>query len=439
MHLTKHSLINFTSQTVVLVFSLITSIILARVLGPEGKGVYFLVFMIAATSFNLAHSSITVAGVYYIGTKKYRLEDLVINFIFLAIFLGIIGIAIVFVLFRFISLYLLKNVDPLYLKVALFFIPLSLLTSFLSWIFLGLNDIPKYNLINIIRVVSTTALVAIVCLFWRNILFFIIANLSAYVVASITALVLLSGYLKKGGRFNFRLIKDVLIYGWKGHLGEILFNLINRLDSYLVKFFLGATFLGFYSVALIAENLWLIPMAIGMALFPKVSSSLLKDKNKDTAAVCRHSVFLTFLGAFVLFIIAKFLIKFFFGQPFLPAVQPLWILLPGIASLSVTKTLKQYLSGTGRPQIATYSAMMTIVVCIFLNLVLIPRMGISGAALATTCSYFVYAGIILMAFLRLSGNRLTDTIIIKKQDFLVYRDFISDLYHAIRKSKSHNA
>jgi len=305
MYITKHSLINFTSQIIVLVFSLITSIILARTLGPQGKGVYFLVFMITTTSFNLVHSSIPVAGVYYIGIKKYRLEDLIINFIFLAIFLGIIGIALVFALFKFISLFLLKSVDPLYLKVALFFIPLNLLTVFLSWIFLGLNDIPKYNLINIIRVVSTTALMAVVCLFWRNILFFIIANLSAYVVASITALVLLSGYLKKGGRFNFPLIKDVLIYGWKGHLGEILFNLINRLDSYLVKFFLGATFLGFYSVALIAESLWFIPMAIGMALFPEVSSSLLRDKDKDTAAVCRHSVFLTFLGAFVFFIIAK--------------------------------------------------------------------------------------------------------------------------------------
>jgi len=432
MHITKHSLINFTSQIIVLVFSLITSIILARALGPQGKGVYFLVFMIATTSFNFVHSSIPVAGVYHIGIKKYRLEDFVINFIFLAIFLGIIGIALVFALFKLVSLFLLKSVNPLYLKVALFFIPLNLLTVFLSWIFLGLNDIPKYNLINIIRVVSTTAFIAIVCLFWHNILFFIVANLSAYVVASITALVLLSGYVKKGGRFNFHLIKDVLIYGWKGHLGEILFNLINRLDSYLVKFSLGATFLGFYSVSLIAENLWFIPMAIGMALFPEVSSSLLKDKNKDTAAVCRHSVFLTFLGGFVFFIIAKSLIKFFFGQPFLPAVQPLWILLPGIASLSVTKTLKQYLSGTGRPQIATYSAMVTIIVCIFLNIALIPRMGISGAALATTCSYFIYAGIILIAFLRLSGNRLADTIIMKKQDFLIYRNFISDVYHTIR-------
>ncbi|NIM90462.1 MAG: oligosaccharide flippase family protein [Candidatus Aminicenantes bacterium] len=435
MYITKHSVINFTSQIIVLVFSLITSIVLARALGPQGKGVYFLVFMIATTSFNLVHSSIPVAGVYHLGIKKYRLEDFVINFIFLAIFLGIVGIALVFALFKFISLFLLQNVNPLYLKVALFFIPLNLLTVFLSWIFLGLNDIPKYNLINIIRVVSTTAFIVIVCLFWRNILFLIIANLSAYVVASITAFVLLSGYLKKGGRFNLHLIKDVLIYGWKGHLGEILFNLINRLDSYLVKFFLGATFLGFYSVSLIAENLWLISMAIGMALLPKVSSSLLKDKNKDTAAVCRHSVFLTFLAALVLFIIAKSLIEFFFGQPFLPAVQPLWILLPGIASLSVTKTLKQYLSGTGRPQIATYSAMVTIIVCIFLNIMLIPRMGISGAALATTCSYFIYAGIILMAFLRISGNRLTDTVIIKSQDLLIYKNFILNLYKSIQEAK----
>jgi len=435
MDITKHSLINFSSQIVVVVFSLMSSVILARTFGPQGKGIYFLVFMIATTSFNLVHSSVPVAGVYYIGKKKYRLEDLIINFIFLAIFLGVIGMALVFALFKLISLYLLESVNPLYLKVALLFIPLNLITVFLSWIFLGLNDIPRYNLINIIRVVSTTVFIAVVCLFWQSLLLCIIANLLAYVVASLTAIVLLSNHFKKGWRLNLHLIKDVLIYGWKGHFGNILYNLINRLDSYLVKFFLGARFLGYYSVSLIAEHLWNIPTAIGTALFPKVSSSLLKDKNKDTAAVCRHSVFLTFLAAFVFFITARPLIKLLFGQPFLLAVQPLWILLPGMASLSVTKILKHYLSGTGRPQIATYSAMVTIIVCIFLNIVLIPRMGIRGAALATTCSYLVYAAIILVAFMKISGNGLTDTVIIKKQDFLIYRNSILNLYRAIRRFK----
>ena len=426
---------NFTSQVVVVVFSLITGVILARTFGPQGKGIYFLVFMIATTSFALVQSSIPVASVYYIGIKKYRIQDFIINLIFLAIFLGAIGMAVVFALFKLISLYLLESVNPFYLKVALLFIPLNLLTMFLAWVFLGLNDIPRFNLINVIRVISTTVFIAVVCLFWRSLLLCIIANLLAYTVASLTAIVLLSDYLKKGFRLNFRLMKDVLIYGWKGHFGDLLYNIINRLDSYLVKFFLGTRFLGYYSVSLISEHVWNIPTAIGTALFPKVSSSLLKDKNKDTAAVCRHSVFLTFSAALVFFIAARPLVRLLFGQPFLPAVQPLWILLPGIATLSVTKTLKHYLSGTGKPQIATYSSMVTIIVCISLNIMLIPRMGIRGAALATTCSYLVYAAIILVAFLRISGNSLTDTVIIKKQDFLIYREFILNLWSSIGRFK----
>lgn len=435
MDITKHSVINFTSQAIAIIFSLITSIILARALGPEGKGVYFLAFMIATTTFALVQSSVPIAGVYYIGIKKYRLEDLIVNFIFLALFLGVVGIALVLFFFKPISLYLLKDINPLYVKVALLFIPLHLVTVFLSWIFLGLNDIPRYNLINLVRVISTTIFIAIVCLFWRNVLLCIIANLTAYVIASGSALILLSGYLRKGGRLNLHLMKDILVYGWKGHFGDLLFNIINRLDSYLVKFFLGAAFLGYYSVALVAEYLWIIPMSLGMALFPKVSSSVLKDKDKDTAAVCRNAVFLTFLAAVVFFIIAEPLVKLLFGPPFLPAVQPLLILLPGIVSLSVTKTLKHYLSGTGRPQIATYSAMVTILFCVILNLMLIPKMGIVGAALATTSSYFIYAVIILIAFLKVSGNNLTDTIIIKKQDLLIYRDLVLDLYHSMRKSR----
>lgn len=432
MNLAKHSLINFASQVIAFIFSLITSIILARTLGPQGKGIYFLVFMIATTGVSLVSSSIPVAGVYYIGIKKYRLEEIVSNFIILAILLGSIGIGLVFIFFKPISTYLLKDINPLFVKVALLFIPLHLLMISMSWIFLGMDDIPKYNLINVIRAVMAMIFIITVSLFSRNILWYIIANLSALGVAAFLAIALLFNYLKKGFKLNLHLIKDVLIYGWKGHFGEVLFNIVNRLDSYLVKIFLGITFLGYYSVSLITEYLWYIPMSIGAALFPKISSSIIEDKEKETATACRNAVFLTYSAAFIFFILSNPLVRFLYGERFLPAVLPLCILLPGVASLSISKTLKAYLSGIGRPKIATYSSMLTILVSVSLNLILIPRIGIAGAALATSLSYFIYSGFILIVFLKLSGNKLTDTVILKRQDLRAYRNFVLRLHKGIR-------
>jgi O-antigen/teichoic acid export membrane protein len=434
MAIAKDSLINFVSQIVIVIFSFIASIILARSLGPEGKGIYFLAFMIATTSIDLVRSSMATAGVYYLGIKKYRLQDFILSFIFLTILLAVIGIGLVLFFFKPISFYLLKNIDPFYVKVALLFIPLNLLFSHLSYVLVGLNDILKYNLVNIINKVSFALFIGVVCLFWRNITLCIIANLVSQGVAIVAALFFLSSYWKgRRGRLKFSLMKDVLIYGWKAHFGNLIFNVVNRLDSYLIKFFLGATFLGYYSVAIAAENIWSIPIAIGIALFPKVSLSLLQDRDKDTAAVCRQAVFLTSCAALILFILSRPLIKFFYGEAFLPAVFPMWILLPGIASLSITKTLKHYFDGTGRPLIATYSAIVTLFVCVILNFLLIPRMGILGAALATTISYIVYATIILIVFLKLTGNKFKETVIIKKDDFAVYRDVWIKICQKIKK------
>lgn len=433
MNITKHSIINFCSSIIILIFNLVIGIIIAKTLGPKGKGIYFLVFMIAATSFSVVSSSLSTAAVYYIGTKKYNLSDIIANYIILSLFLGAIGIGLVCIFFKFISIHFLKDVNPLHLKVALLFIPLSLLSASFTSIFMGLDDIPKYNLIKIVRAGLSMFFIAIVCFFSRNILLFIIANLLALGITCLLALILLFSYLERRFHLNFRLIKDVLIFGWKGHFGQVLFSVISRLDSYLIKFFLGSAFLGFYSVSLVAEGLWFISISMGIALFPKVSSSLLEDKNGQTMAVTRHALFLTCLACLMFFIFSRPFVKILYGEAFLPAVAPLCLLLPGVAFLSITKTLKPYLSGIGKPQIATYSSMITILICVFLNLLFIPRMGIKGAALATTCSYLIYSAIILAAFLRISRARLVDTILIKKQDFLIYKKFILGLYRSFQR------
>ncbi|MCK5305927.1 MAG: flippase [Candidatus Omnitrophica bacterium] len=436
MNITKHSVINFCSSIIIFIFNLAIGIMIAKTLGPEGRGVYFLVFMIAATSFSVVNSSLSSAAVYYIGTKKYSLSDIITNCTVLSLFLGVIGIGLVCVFFKFISIHFLKDVNPLHLKVALLFIPLSLLSTSFASIFMGMDDIPKYNLIMIVRAGLSAFFITIVCFFSRDILLFIMANLLALGITCLFAAILLSRYFKRRVYLNFRLIKDVLIFGWKGHFGQTLFSIVNRLDSYLIKFFLGSAFLGFYSVSLAVEGLWSISTSMGIALFPKVSSSLLEDKNGQTMAVTRHGFFLTCLFCLMFFIFSRPFVKILYGDVFLPAVAPLCLLLPGVAFLSITKTLKPYLSGIGKPQIATYSSMVTILVCVFLNLLFIPRLGIKGAALATTCSYLTYTAIILAAFLKISGCRLVDTIFIKKRDFLMYSNFILKLCRVFQKAKT---
>lgn len=66
--------------------------------------------------------------------------------------------------------------------------------------------------------------------------------------------------------------------------------------------------------------------------------------------------------------------------------------------------------------INTVAAGISLAVNIPLNVLFIPRMGIAGAALASTVSYTLTAVVALAAFLKISGNTLWDTIVIKPRD-----------------------
>ncbi|MCX6557886.1 MAG: polysaccharide biosynthesis C-terminal domain-containing protein, partial [Candidatus Aminicenantes bacterium] len=115
-----------------------------------------------------------------------------------------------------------------------------------------------------------------------------------------------------------------------------------------------------------------------------------------------------------------YIIVLLFGSAFLPAVQPFYFLLPGIVASSICKVLCSEMAGRGKPMINTVAAGVSLAVNIPLNIFFIPKLGIAGSALASTISYTVTAMVVLVAFMKISGNSLFDMLVIKPQDFRIY-------------------
>jgi len=168
----------------------------------------------------------------------------------------------------------------------------------------------------------------------------------------------------------------------------------------------------------------MLPGAIATVLFPRVSSLQDKDANNLTPRVARHTFFIVLIISLILAVLTKPLIKILFGIAFLPSVTPLLILLPGIVALGGAKTLTADLAGRGKPQFGTYSAFISLAVNIPLNLWLIPKWGIAGAAFASTIAYIIATLVIIISFAKISGNSWKDILLIKKQDFQDYKNII---------------
>ena len=131
--LSKNSAITFSSQILIFILGIIIMIILARALGPTGKGIYTLIILISTVMLRLGTLGIEAANVYFTGSKKYEVRDIVSNSLIDALLLGLILILLFWRIFHFniFQNFLNSNqINPFYLWLVVLTVPFSLLPLF---------------------------------------------------------------------------------------------------------------------------------------------------------------------------------------------------------------------------------------------------------------------------------------------------------------------
>jgi len=426
----KNSIITFFTEILIFIFGFVTMIILARILGPTGKGIYSLILLIPGLMVAFGNFGIGSANIYFIGSKKYKIQDIVSHSVISAIVLGLILILIFWGMLQFspFQKFIHSNqISPLYLWIIVLFIPLSFLLIFFRGIIGGKGEITNYNKTRILEgAISLAAIIIFLLILKRGIFGAVISYVLSIVGASLLSIFLVKKITKFRLSLNKNLLKDSTIYGGKVYLANTVSFLNYRLDMLLIAVFLVPAAVGLYSIAVgIAEKLFMFSGALAIVLFPKISSLSDFEATAFTPKVARHTFFLMIIASLLLAAISTPLIKILFGDNFLPSVLPLLILLPGIIAFGIGGVLAADLCGRGKPEFSLYSSLTCLIVNIILNLLLIPHWGISGAAFASTISYSLDTIVILIAFLIISKKSLSEILIIKKQDF---QDYVNVFY-----------
>ena len=213
---------------------------------------------------------------------------------------------------------------------------------------------------------------------------------------------------KRTSRFS------LLAYG-----GTLAAYLNYRVDEIIIAMFLLPADLGFYVIAVgLAERLWILTGAVGNVLLPHLTSTPDRDPALS-AIIARHVLIWTGLACLIIFVLAEVIVRLLFSSEFLPAVAPLRWLLPGIFLFSVGKVLVAELHAKEKVHYAAWTSALAAVVNILLNLLLVPRMGISGAALASTVSYSLLSCLVTWYYLREAGVSWT-VLVPRKSDVMLY-------------------
>lgn len=407
-----------------LVLGLGSSVVLARLLGPEGRGIYAIASLLPSLVVTFIHMGIGPATVYYTAQGRYPWREILGSNVFLALIIGVIGIVAGLIVTLFLRESVFPNVASEYLLIAISIIPVNLLFLYLRYILLGAQRIKEYNVLDIWQSFCFLALAALAL--WVLGLGVVGALLAAIISwFLVTAMALLWTWRVTDGislQLNISYIKDAGVYGVQAHLANILGFLNYRLDMFLVNWFLNPAAVGFYSISVgLAEKLWLVSQATSVVLFPRVAAETDELRRKEFTPLVARTVFWgTALAALLLFFLIRYVIVFLYSEEFLPAVQPLQILLPGIVALSVWRLLANDLAGRGKPMLNTYITGVAVVVNLVLNIFWIPRYGIEGAAWASTASYGLALVIILFVYCRLSGNRWTKVLLPQRGDWALY-------------------
>lgn len=386
------------SKILIIIFGLTTSIIIARVLGPEKNGIIAALLVYPSLFMSIGSLGIRQSTTYFLGKGIFTEEEIKRAITQIWLVTTVFSIGVCFILMRYFS----KSGENLGLvTLALLPIPFTLFNTYNSGIFLGKNEIGSFNKINWIPICITLIITSILVL-WLSF------GVSGYLIALIGGPVFISGVLLLKNKFirafsfnyNWVIIKRMLSLGLVYAIALLIINLNYRIDVILLDNLSSAFETGIYSKGVsVTEYLWQIPMLLSTVVFAR--SAVSKDDkgfSLKVAQLLRLSFLVIGCGALVLFVFSKFIIILMYGEAFVNSVLVLNILLPGVVLLTIFKVINMDLSGKGKPWVSLKAMIPALIINIILNVVLIPEYGASGAAIASTISYSMAAMLFIVFY-----------------------------------------
>lgn len=378
-------------------------VILARWLGPTEYGLFYSVFTFIIFFLFFRDWGLGAAIVKYIAEFKVKEQYAEIKTAIVSVFLVQVIGSLIFALVIFFTADLLasryfhdpRSVPLLYLL--LLYLLLSILFITLKQVFLGLQETGIYGSFELVKN-SLTLVLVLFFLKWGLGLF---APAAAYALAALILFFLyLPSFLRRVHFFRQPLVPLLPLTRKLAHFGLPVLattvggKVIGYIDTLFLTYFRTLGEVGVYNVIL-PSALVLLDLGTTLATLLLPLSSELWAKGEHLRLEQGIRVLHRFLFALVLpvlltvLVFADLLINVLFGESYSNGALAFQILIIGVLFCIVASVNNSILSGIGQPAKVTKIVLLAAGVNIVVNVLLIPRHGITGAALATSVSYLL--------------------------------------------------
>lgn len=405
MNAVNNSLGNLITKLAIYPISFISSVVVARVLGPEDRGIYS--YLLLLISFLLPIFSLGIGGgiTYYVSSNQYTPKNVSYSVFLIGFFIGLILITMI-ILLRHTNMLgsVGNNIEIFELVMMLGSVFLNSIFFMLSRILFGDSKFSFLNWISIVQGVLNPFL--LLMLVWLLNIKLHGASLTLFIINFINTCIIIIYICKKYDpviSINYQFLKLCAKYGYKGWLGDMAIKANVRLDQIILGSIAKPAVLGVYSISvLLVELLWILPDAIGPVLFNKIAQQKNDhEKVEISYKINRILLTVTLLISIVLFFVTLYLlIPYGYGNEYKEAIIPFVILIPGSIIYITAKVVTKTLSGSGLIAATSKATILGSLISIVLYIVLIPLYGMIGAAIASSIGYIAISIACLYQFKR---------------------------------------
>lgn len=378
----------FMAQVLTAGLGIVNGILLARLIGPSAKGDYYLLTLLPTTLLILCQLGLPQAFGFYSARDLTR--GIVMRAIVLTALLSIPVLLVLLAILPALDTTLFHGLEPILVVLPLIALPFFLSATFTTGIVVGRQAARWLAIVNIgVSLTATPMIIVLVGVLDLGIWGAISAFLLTAVVQAMGFLIgarAVTHKLRPVGSASYRQLFEFGIPFYPTSLTQFF---AYRADVYLIAWLLAdpSAPLGYYSIAVaMAELVFFFPNAVSTFFFPHVASTTREESDRQVPLTSRVTLLLTALVGLLLVPVATVAIDVLLPA-FEPALPALYVLLPGVVAISVSKVLSGYLAGLGRTGLTSVISTMAFVVNVVLNLYLIPHFGIVGASAASLISY----------------------------------------------------
>jgi O-antigen/teichoic acid export membrane protein len=366
----------------------VTGPLLARMLGPDGRGFLAALILWPLVITQLGNLGIPSALTYSIArdsSASRALARLGLSFA--------LPQALFLIAFQALWLLLILHGDPHQVRVAgwltLALVPAMLAQQYGLALLQGNLRLRLFNGLRLLPwLLYALGVAALFAVGEHAIVPIVAVLLTAFLISGSTCLV--SGLRFSRGDGPPSVSRRFLVsFGLRGLLSSVSAVDVLRPDQVVLALFLSPAALGLYVVGLAFTNLpYFVAKSVGLITFPWVAS---RPEEADARRTMWSLLWLTTGIALVLVAglcaSAHWLVPFFFGGEFSDAIGVTYIVLPGMVFLSARRVLSEGLKGRGYPLAGTLGELLSLAWVAVALAVLVPLWGIYGAAVALSSSY----------------------------------------------------